>query len=44
MKLLEFDRRYGELDVVVTAFVGQKPESPDPDLPPPALQAYLRHT
>ncbi|MFD7233400.1 contact-dependent growth inhibition system immunity protein [Streptomyces sp. NPDC059881] len=44
MKALEFDRRYGELDVVVTAFVGQEPESPDPDLPPPALQAYLRHT
>ncbi|MFH8881263.1 contact-dependent growth inhibition system immunity protein [Streptomyces californicus] len=44
MKPLEFDRRYGELDVVVSAFAGQDAESPDPDTVPPALQAYLRHT
>ncbi|MEU1072088.1 MULTISPECIES: contact-dependent growth inhibition system immunity protein [unclassified Streptomyces] len=44
MKPLEFDRRYGELDIVVAAFVGQEPESPEPDTVPSALEAYLRHT
>ncbi|MFF9575676.1 contact-dependent growth inhibition system immunity protein [Streptomyces rubiginosohelvolus] len=44
MKPLEFDRRYGELDVVVAAFAGQAAESPETDTVPPALQAYLRHT
>ncbi|MFI8447473.1 contact-dependent growth inhibition system immunity protein [Streptomyces erythrochromogenes] len=44
MKPLEFDRRYGELDVVVAAFVGQEPDSPEADAAPAALQAYLRHT
>ncbi|KFK90396.1 hypothetical protein IX27_05045 [Streptomyces sp. JS01] len=44
MKPLEFDRRYGELDVVVAAFAGQDAESPETDTVPPALQAYLRHT
>ncbi|MFF2638800.1 contact-dependent growth inhibition system immunity protein [Streptomyces niveus] len=44
MKPLEFDRRYGELDVVVAAFAGQEPDSPETDTAPPALQAYLRHT
>ncbi|MEU8095589.1 contact-dependent growth inhibition system immunity protein [Streptomyces rubiginosohelvolus] len=44
MKPLEFDRRYGELDVVIAAFAGQDAESPETDTVPPALQAYLRHT
>lgn len=43
-KPIEFDRRYGELDVVVAAFVGQEPDSPEAGTAPPALQAYLRHT
>lgn len=43
MKPLEFDRRYGELDVVVSAFVGQDPSVTE-ETPPPALEAYLRHT
>lgn len=44
MKPLEFDRRYGELDVVVAAFAGQEPSGPEAGTAPPALQAYLRHT
>ncbi|MFD4015856.1 contact-dependent growth inhibition system immunity protein [Streptomyces sindenensis] len=44
VKPLEFDRRYGELDVVVAAFAGQDAESRETDTMPPALQAYLRHT
>ncbi|MFD3608754.1 contact-dependent growth inhibition system immunity protein [Streptomyces atroolivaceus] len=44
MKPLEFDRRYGELDVVVAAFAGQEADSPETNTAPSALQAYLRHT
>jgi hypothetical protein len=44
MKPLEFDRRYGELDLVVSAFAGQATDGPEADTPPLALQAYLRHT
>ncbi|WP_329046429.1 contact-dependent growth inhibition system immunity protein [Streptomyces sp. NBC_01422] len=44
MKPLEFDRRYGELDIVVSAFAGQEPGDPETDTAPSALQAYIRHT
>ncbi|MEW1794508.1 contact-dependent growth inhibition system immunity protein [Streptomyces niveus] len=43
MKPLEFDRRYGELDQVIGAYVGESADD-DPDRPSRALQAYLRHT
>ncbi|MFD7557795.1 contact-dependent growth inhibition system immunity protein [Streptomyces sp. NPDC059835] len=43
MKPIDFDRRYGELDQVVTAYVGQ-PADDDPARPSLALRAYLRHT
>ncbi|MDI3417937.1 contact-dependent growth inhibition system immunity protein [Streptomyces luteolus] len=43
MKPLEFDRRYGELDQVISAFLGQVADD-EPDKPSDALQAYLRHT
>lgn len=40
---LEHDRRYGELDQVLRAYVGQ-PADDTEDAPGPALTAYLRHT
>jgi hypothetical protein len=40
---LEHDRRYGELDQVIRAYVGQ-PVDDTPDTPGQALTAYLRHT
>ncbi|MGW3730362.1 contact-dependent growth inhibition system immunity protein [Streptomyces sp. NPDC000851] len=40
---LEHDRRYGELDQVVRAYVGQ-PADDTPDAPGEALTAYLRYT
>ncbi|MET7712433.1 contact-dependent growth inhibition system immunity protein [Streptomyces sp. NPDC005407] len=43
MKPLEFDRRYGELDQVINAYVGE-PADDDPERPSRALQTYLRHT
>ncbi|WP_370414030.1 contact-dependent growth inhibition system immunity protein [Streptomyces fradiae] len=43
MKPLEFDRRYGELDQVVSAYVGQ-PADDTPEAPGAALTSYLRHT
>ncbi|NUK54479.1 hypothetical protein HRW14_30290 [Streptomyces lunaelactis] len=43
MKPLEFDRRYGELDQVISAYAGM-PADDEPDRPSDALQAYLRHT
>lgn len=43
MKPLEFDRRYGELDQVICAYLGQVADD-EPDKPSRALQAYLRHT
>ncbi|MER7176540.1 contact-dependent growth inhibition system immunity protein [Streptomyces mesophilus] len=43
MKPLEFDRRYGELDQVISAYLGM-PADDEPDKPSEALQAYLRHT
>ena len=43
MKPLEFDRRYGELDQVISAYLGQAADD-EPDEPSLALQAYLRHT
>ncbi|MFE5259234.1 contact-dependent growth inhibition system immunity protein [Streptomyces coelicoflavus] len=43
MKPLEFDRRYGELDQVISAYVGM-PADDEPDTPSEALRAYMRHT
>ncbi|MFF3289333.1 contact-dependent growth inhibition system immunity protein [Streptomyces sp. NPDC003023] len=43
MKPLEFDRRYGELDQVISAFTGQSADDAE-DEPSSALQAYLRYT
>ncbi|MFJ6054269.1 contact-dependent growth inhibition system immunity protein [Streptomyces sp. NPDC092307] len=43
MKPIDFDRRYGELDRVVSAYLGQ-PADDEQDRPSRALQAYLRHT
>ncbi|MFP1626309.1 contact-dependent growth inhibition system immunity protein [Streptomyces sp. 5K101] len=43
MKPLEFDRRYGELDQVISAYAGQSADDAE-DVPSEALQAYLRHT
>ncbi|MEV7615732.1 contact-dependent growth inhibition system immunity protein [Streptomyces sp. NPDC089799] len=43
MKPMEFDRRYGELDQVISAYVGQ-PADDTPEAPGTALTAYLRHT
>ncbi|MGW6575223.1 contact-dependent growth inhibition system immunity protein [Streptomyces sp. NPDC054945] len=43
MKPIDFDRRYGELDQVVSAYLGQ-PADDEQDRPSRALQAYLRHT
>ncbi|WP_156722305.1 contact-dependent growth inhibition system immunity protein [Streptomyces apocyni] len=43
MKPLEFDRRYGELDQVISAYVGQAADDTE-EQPSEALQAYLRHT
>ncbi|MEX3105087.1 MULTISPECIES: contact-dependent growth inhibition system immunity protein [unclassified Streptomyces] len=40
---LEHDRRYGELDQVMRAFIGQDADD-TPDEPSQALAAYLRHT
>ncbi|MFE6283122.1 contact-dependent growth inhibition system immunity protein [Streptomyces sp. NPDC057877] len=40
---LEHDRRYGELDQVIRAYVGQLADD-TPDEPSEALTAYLRHT
>ncbi|MGM9331884.1 contact-dependent growth inhibition system immunity protein [Streptomyces murinus] len=40
---LEHDRRYGELDQVMRAYLGQ-PADDTPEQPGPALTAYLRHT
>ncbi|MCI4041752.1 MULTISPECIES: contact-dependent growth inhibition system immunity protein [unclassified Streptomyces] len=46
MKPFEFDRRYGELDQVVSAHIGQNAENVNEDgrEPSHAMQAYLRHT
>ncbi|WP_431982410.1 contact-dependent growth inhibition system immunity protein [Streptomyces qinglanensis] len=43
MKQLQHDRKYGELDQVLSAFLGQ-PADDTPEQPSAALQAYLRHT
>lgn len=43
MKPLEFDRRYGELDQVAGAYLGENADDA-PEMPSRALQAYLRHT
>ncbi|MFC8919967.1 contact-dependent growth inhibition system immunity protein [Streptomyces sp. NPDC057116] len=43
MKPLEFDHRYGELDQVISAFLGQ-PADDEEGRSSEALQAYLRHT
>lgn len=40
---LEHDRRYGELDQVMRAYLGQ-PADDTPEQPGAALTAYLRHT
>ncbi|WP_037861590.1 contact-dependent growth inhibition system immunity protein [Streptomyces sp. NRRL S-340] len=40
---LEHDRRYGELDQVMRAYLG-RPADDTPDRPGEALTAYLRHT
>ncbi|MFG2294125.1 contact-dependent growth inhibition system immunity protein [Streptomyces sp. NPDC048603] len=44
MKPLEFDRRYGELDQVISAYAGQSAAEDTDERPGPALTAYLRHT
>ncbi|MEV4975804.1 contact-dependent growth inhibition system immunity protein [Streptomyces scopuliridis] len=52
MKPLEFDRRYGELDQVISAYAGQVAETErrqrdqrhEPPHPDRFLDAYLRHT
>ncbi|MDX3537446.1 contact-dependent growth inhibition system immunity protein [Streptomyces sp. MB09-01] len=43
MKPLEFDRHYGELDQVISAYAGLAADD-TPELPGRALTAYLRHT
>ncbi|MFE5858686.1 contact-dependent growth inhibition system immunity protein [Streptomyces sp. NPDC056500] len=43
MKPLDFDSRYGELDVVIAAYIGE-PADDTSDKASRALQAYLRHT
>ncbi|MFE3116283.1 contact-dependent growth inhibition system immunity protein [Streptomyces niveus] len=43
MKPLEFDRRYGELHQVISAYAGM-PADDEPSELSEALQAYLRHT
>ncbi|MFD7097837.1 contact-dependent growth inhibition system immunity protein [Streptomyces xanthophaeus] len=43
MKPLEFDRRYGELDQVISAYAGLAADD-TPERPGQALTAYLRHT
>ncbi|MBX9365335.1 contact-dependent growth inhibition system immunity protein [Streptomyces sp. WAC04114] len=43
MKPLEHDRRYGELDQVMRAYLGQ-PADDTPERRSRALDAYLRHT
>lgn len=43
MKPLEFDWRYGELDQVISAYLGM-PAAEEPGKPSEALHAYLRHT
>lgn len=43
MEPLQHDRRYGELDQVMRAYLGQPADDTD-DKPGPALEAYLRHT
>lgn len=43
MKPLEHDRRYGELDQVMRAYLGQ-PADDTPEARGRALEAYLRHT
>ncbi|CAL9453108.1 contact-dependent growth inhibition system immunity protein [Streptomyces sp. enrichment culture] len=43
MKPIEFDRRYGELDQVLSAYVGRSADDTAEE-PSEALQAYLRHT
>ncbi|MFD5690920.1 hypothetical protein [Streptomyces rubiginosohelvolus] len=43
MKPLEHDRRYGELDQVTRAYLGQ-PADDTPERRSRALDAYLRHT
>ncbi|MFD9224777.1 contact-dependent growth inhibition system immunity protein [Streptomyces sp. NPDC060064] len=40
---LEHDRKYGELDQVIRAYLGQ-PADDDPEKRSAALDAYLRHT
>lgn len=42
MKPIDFDRRYGELDQVISAYLGQ-PADDEQDRPSRALRAYLRH-
>lgn len=46
MKPLEFDRRYGELDQVISAYLGRAVDGAEDGEtgPDEALQAYLRHT
>lgn len=44
MKPMEFDRRYGELDQVISAYIGQSAAEDTDERPGPALMAYLRHT
>ena len=43
LKPLEHDRKYGELDQVIRAYLGQ-PADDDPEKRSTALDAYLRHT
>ncbi|MFT2015794.1 contact-dependent growth inhibition system immunity protein [Streptomyces sp. 796.1] len=43
LKPREHDAKYGELDQVVRAYLGQ-PADDDPERPSAALTAYLRHT
>ncbi|MEV7445358.1 contact-dependent growth inhibition system immunity protein [Streptomyces sp. NPDC091204] len=43
MKPIDFDRRYGELEQVVSAYLGQ-PADDEQDRASRALRAYLRHT
>ncbi|MCX4780266.1 hypothetical protein [Streptomyces sp. NBC_01264] len=43
MKPIDFDRRYAELDQVISAYLGQ-PADDEQERPSRALQAYLRHT
>ncbi|MER5459315.1 contact-dependent growth inhibition system immunity protein [Streptomyces sp. NPDC002668] len=43
LKPLEHDRKYGELDQVIRAYLG-RPADDDPEKRSAALDAYLRHT